>query len=952
MGQSVILTTKTISMKTKNYTTFFIAPIMLVISLKALAQEIKDDTIYTSIKQQTTLYFPASITICDYNEESAYTRFSKRIENSMVSIVAKLKAPQPAVLKVSEGKRNHRFILAYKEDLSTNELDHNWEDIKVLKNYVANRPVKSAPKQQPAVVVNDKPNTLAVNSNTSAVATSSDNAGAVSSKSIDKTSTKEATNDNYDVVISQAYNLFQNKKYTEAKVLYEKAAALRPDEKIAKDKITEINGIQSAATDEADKLKREKDFHEKIKAADKTFEAKNFEEAKGLYSLALSLKPNDVYTKKRLDESQRKLAEQIVGNQNKAKEESFQKSIIAGKKAYDEKKYEDARAAFSMAADTKPADQFSRSRIKAIDKILKETEQQKDLDRKNKERETAYNDAVTIANDAYNNGNYHAALSGYKKAKVLKEDAYVNEQIKKINQLKAKEAAEIANEKIRLEKEKRDNELYKKYLAKADQFFEVKKYRDAKINYSQALNYKNEQYAKDKVAEIETIESKIAEENELKKKYNEALVKGKAALANGDYDKAKTFYEEAVTLKPSEPAAQDQLKIIYKKLESIAKEKEIDNHYDSCLSKAAFAISTTDYKKAQDFYKEAGLLKPAEDYPAKMIVYLEGVLKEEGEKQKHSEAAKRRSKIINVKARADQAVFNKNWRAALEGFEEILTLNPTKGDEEFARQKITSIEAEIAKADAAEALKTAPAAVTTQQKRSKDQAKRDAIFAAAHAKEEQKRLASIEDQLKNLEKKKQQTLASASNSSKADNIETSSYLQSDPIPYSHSELVKKYPAIDFDETPDGQTFDPTDRKNRAQNFEVSNKIIAQKGNLYVYDSVSNVKAICQNIFFNGSNSYIKLIVQNNSSRDFLTGPMQLKLIKKNGTSIDINQRFISNFPVVMPKKEFAVVYVANATINIEPTDILVLEVNDRIKKMKLKIKIPVDIYLREKTASL
>ena len=857
-----------------------------------------------------------------------------------------------------KAKETIGFILAYKEELSAKETDHDWEDLKVLKSYVANKLTASAAKKNYPVVVNDQPAPAIDNTNINAISNSSNNIPhEIKTENSGKKPSGEVMGETYDAILLKGYTLFQSRKYAEARVFYEKAALLKPDEKIAKSKIEEIDTILSEiarrTASEQENQKKEQEYNEKIKAADNTFANKNFEEAKGLYSLALSLKPGDFYAKKRFEESQRKMDDLIALNRNKDKEESFQKNIIAGKKAFEEKKYEEARAAYSLAIDLKPSDQFSRTQIKAIDKILKDIAQHQETDKKNKEKESSYIDAVTVANDAFNNGNYTAALSEYRKAKVIKDDPYLNDQIKKINQIITETAQKEASEKVRLEKERQNNEFYKNYLVKADQAFELKQYREARISYKQALNYKDEQHPKERLSEIDKIEIKVAEENELKIKYNNSVLKGKAALANGDFNKARIYYEDAAAFKPSDAFSQEQLKTIYKKLDDIVKEKEKNDSYDICLSKAAAAIGTMDYKKAQDLYKEAGVLKPKEDYPAKMIVYLEGVLSEEAERQKLSEIAKQRRKIIEIKEKASQSIVQKNWNEALEGFKEILTLNPAKADEEFAKQKISAIEAEISKTASENALKKEPVAVIPKGKREKDQAKRDAIFAEAQARKEKQRLATIDEQLKNLDKKKQEMAAiSNSNINRADYSSANAYLQSDPIPYSHADLIKKYPAINFDETPAGQTYDASDRKNRALNFYLSNRIIDEKGDINVYDSVNNIKAICKNIFFNESNSYIKLIVKNNGAADFLTGSLQLKLIKKNGTIIELNQRFISNFPVIMPKKEFPIIYVTNASVDLDSTDILIMEVNDRIKKTKLRINIPVDIYNRQKTAKL
>jgi hypothetical protein len=69
-----------------------------VIGQNALTQEIKGDTIYTSISAQANLYFNETITFCDYTEEAAYINFYKRVENSIVSVRAKIKNAPPALM--------------------------------------------------------------------------------------------------------------------------------------------------------------------------------------------------------------------------------------------------------------------------------------------------------------------------------------------------------------------------------------------------------------------------------------------------------------------------------------------------------------------------------------------------------------------------------------------------------------------------------------------------------------------------------------------------------------------------------------------------------------------------------------------------------------------------------------------------------------------------------------
>jgi hypothetical protein len=926
-------------MKPRNYITLLIFAMLQLTGMHAKSQEIRDDTIYTSTTQQTTLYFPASISVCDYAEETAFNRFNKRVENSMVSILAKTKDPAPTILKVSEGKRNHRFILVYKEELSPNEMDHDWENLKVLKAYVAKKSLPASAKEPP-VVQTSKPNQPAANTTVEPkTPVKFEPPAQPATTAVNNTSTKAVKDVNG--IMAKANSHFLNKKYSEARDLYVQVLEIDPAQQTARNKVEEIDKILLD-------IQIDGKYKERVAAGDQAFSAKNYEEAKGYYLLALGLKTNDPYAKIRLEETQKRIAETERTIKSRETEEAYQKKIIAAKRAFDAKSYGEAKEAYTDALELKPTDLFARNQITAIDKIAKELEAKRIQDKERDDRETTFNDAVAIANEAFTNGSYEEAKREYKRAIAIKSDAALTEQIKKIDKLLADSAAKIASEKAAIEKQKLNSELYKKYIVKADQAFELKKFAEATLNYKQALNYRDEQYPVERMAQIKKLETEIAEANELKIKYSAAIEKGKAAMTANDFNKAKKAFEEAVTYQTADPFATSQLNIVYKKIEDIAREDERNKKYDTCIDKAATAIMQQDFKKAQDYYKEAGLLKPAETYPAKMIVYFEGILLENAKKEEREELLRQRRKGIEIKQKALQSIVDKDWKAALEGFKEVLTLNPAKADEEFARQKIAAIELEIAKVDAANAQKKTPVAVAPKGKRERDQEKRDSLFARAERKKENERLALIQKQLAEVERKKQSQVTISQPKAGLVN----SFNQADPIPYSHTELVNKYPAINFDETPAGQSYDATDRKNRSLNFEISNKIIAEKGSLNVTDSAGSIKVTCQHISFNGSNSYIKFLIQNNSSTDFLTGPIQLRLVKKSGIIKEINQRFITNFPVVMPKKEFPIVYVSSANVDIDPSDILILEVNDRTKKTKLKLNIPGEVYNMHKTAKL
>jgi hypothetical protein len=91
--------------------------------------------------------------------------------------------------------------------------------------------------------------------------------------------------------------------------------------------------------------------------------------------------------------------------------------------------------------------------------------------------------------------------------------------------------------------------------------------------------------------------------------------------------------------------------------------------------------------------------------------------------------------------------------------------------------------------------------------------------------------------------------------------------------------------------------------------------MSEKPSLNITDINNDVKITCQNITFNGNNTFIKFLVQNLSpTTEFTVGNLQLTYIKNYGILKKLNPNYISDFPVVLPKKELTVVYVAQTPL--------------------------------------
>ncbi len=151
-----------------------------------------------------------------------------------------------------------------------------------------------------------------------------------------------------------------------------------------------------------------------------------------------------------------------------------------------------------------------------------------------------------------------------------------------------------------------------------------------------------------------------------------------------------------------------------------AVQSELDIKYDSILAKAASSLTASAYQQSIDYYKQASALKPSETYAYKMINYVQDL----AVKQKRSDDLKRKAQIKDDLMRANQAIVNRNWVSARAAFNKVLTLQPEKGDEEYAKSKIAAIDLELARIAARIPVKVEPPVVVLPKNRREARAQR------------------------------------------------------------------------------------------------------------------------------------------------------------------------------------------------------------------------------------
>lgn len=280
-------------------------------------------------------------------------------------------------------------------------------------------------------------------------------------------------------------------------------------------------------------------------------------------------------------------------------ENKYKNAISKGDQALAAQNYKQAKEAYNEALAIKPGEQYPKTKIAEVDKLIAENAEKEKL-AKEKEVNDKYNAAITKADKAFAVKDYAGAKSAYSEASTIKPaEQLPKEKIKEIDALVADATAKEKAEKERLSKEKELNDKYAAAISKADAALFTKNYEAAKNAYNEASNLKpNESYPKEKIAAIDKALEEIAQ-------------KDAAAKAKADAEAA-----EKTRLAKEKAAAEAAEK------ERLAKEEEkkaFERKYKQFISRGDSAFVEKDFDKAKKAYNDALEMKPQEEYPKQKL---------------------------------------------------------------------------------------------------------------------------------------------------------------------------------------------------------------------------------------------------------------------------------------------------------------------------------------------
>jgi hypothetical protein len=519
----------------------------------------------------------------------------------------------------------------------------------------------------------------------------------------------------YDSLVKIGDANFKTQSYPAAKMAFNSALQVKPDQQYPKD---EIALIDKAMADAAKNASLKARYDSLVNVGDRAFGGKHWVNAKEAYNGALQIKPNEQYPKDQLAAIDKAIADAASSAQKAALQAKYDSLVKIGDKAFRSKSYSDAKAAYNGALQVKSAEQYPKDQLAAIDKAIAA-----DADASKKAAlQAKYDSLVRIGDGAFKFKDYPNAKIAYKGALQVKPDEqYPKDQLAAIDKAIAADADAAKNAAMA----KAMQAKYDSLIRIGDDNFKSKTYDKAKTAYSGALQVKStEQYPKDQIAIINkaladkaTAEAdavkKAAMEKAMQAKYDSLIRIGDGTFKSKDYTNAKSAYNAALQVKPNEQYPKDQLALIDKALgaeadaaKKAAMAKAMQAKYDSLVKIGDGAFQAKSYDKAKSAYNGALEVKPNEQYPKDQLALIDKALGAEADAAKKAAMAKAlQAKYDSLVKIGDKAFKSKSYSDAKNAYNGALQVKP---NEQYPKDQLAAIDNALA-ADADASKKAAMA---------------------------------------------------------------------------------------------------------------------------------------------------------------------------------------------------------------------------------------------------
>lgn len=407
--------------------------------------------------------------------------------------------------------------------------------------------------------------------------------------------------DSFNEMVALGDNLLKQEKYAEAVMQYESALKLYPNNSAAKSK------YQDAKSKKEVYDLKVSEFERLCSQGQEFTLRKKYAEAIDAYEQALQIFPAKEISDK-VTELQAK--KQVTDN--------YDAKITEADALYEDRSYNEAKAAYQEALSVIPNDSYALGMIARVDEIVNSPEYRKIQSDKAK-IDSDFANFISKGESAESAKNYELALSYYVNALELKpnnadalakkknaEDMilYTEQQRKEQERLAAAEA------------ERQRKEQIQSLINTGNQQITSKQYAEAEHTFNQVLALDpNNVVATEKLGVIAGFYEEIQRQKQ--ENYNRAMSEGQYAMDSRNFAEAIRQYNIALTNKPGDEAATQQL--------TLAQQNEnmrvagLQNEYNGYITKADAQFQTKNYDKAIELYTKAMNVGTDNPYPANKI---------------------------------------------------------------------------------------------------------------------------------------------------------------------------------------------------------------------------------------------------------------------------------------------------------------------------------------------
>lgn len=477
----------------------------------------------------------------------------------------------------------------------------------------------------------------------------------------------------FDDFVSKGNSAMSKSNFEDAVLNYQAALKIFPDESDVAAKLQDAREKWNAVK-EAQKL--EADYNAALDAGDGFMRSGELAKAVTSYQTALELKPGEKYPQEQIDEANRLLEEQAA---NRAKQEEFNDLMAQADKLASDKEYEGAIGKYDEALAVLPGNQEAESKRGNAQKAL-------DAQRQAEKMRADFDALVAEADQLFNQENFEQARTKYLEAsKMIPDEEYPITR------------AELAQAKIdELAEAQKKQADFDALMASGIQALEASNYQEAIGDFEGATElFPNDATAKSRLEEARGLYAEMVANQEKRENYDAAIAAGDEAFNAERYEEAKSKFEEARSIFPTEEYPTSKIADIDRILAEMAEAKAVQQAYENAMQSAVAAMQAEKYSEAVGHYDTALAAVPGDEAATR------GKQEAQAEYEAQMAAMESREAYDALISSADAKFGSENWQAAIADYEAAGKILP---EERYPTDQIALINAKIEEEKAREAL--------------------------------------------------------------------------------------------------------------------------------------------------------------------------------------------------------------------------------------------------------